>query len=230
MIETDLNEVYRYLGFHGIKPSPEITGMIQECLEKLQEVSAPRSFYLYVPLEVSAKEPSSEDGQQNCGEAMPVPVLSFAGIQVQSKGLAKNLEGCQEVCLLAATIGPGVDLLIRRAQVSAMSKAVVYQAAGAAMIEAYVDSLNEQIRQEARARGLYLRPRFSPGYGDFSLAHQSDFARVLQMQKTCGITLGSSLLMTPSKSVTAVIGLSEQGTDCLQPGCDTCAHPCEYRR
>ena len=218
MIETDLNEVYRYLGFHGIKPSPEITGMIQECLEKLQEVSAPRSFYLYAPLERIVK--MEEDS----------PVLSFAGIEVQSKGLAKNLDGCQEVCLLAATIGPGVDLLIRRAQVSAMSKAVVYQAAGAAMIEAYVDSLNEQIRQEARARGLYLRPRFSPGYGDFSLAHQSDFARVLQMQKTCGITLGSSLLMTPSKSVTAVIGLSEQGTDCLQPGCDTCEHPCEYRR
>ena len=58
MIETDLNEVYRYLGFHGIKPSPEITGMIQECLEKLQEVSAPRSFYLYAPLEVSANETS----------------------------------------------------------------------------------------------------------------------------------------------------------------------------
>ncbi len=218
MIETDLNEVYRYLGFHGIKPSPEITGMIQECLEKLQEVSAPRSFYLYAPLERIVKTEEAS------------PVLSFAGIEVQSKGLAKNLDGCQEVCLLAATIGPGVDLLIRRAQVSAMSKAVVYQAAGAAMIEAYVDSLNEQIRQEARARGLYLRPRFSPGYGDFSLAHQSDFARVLQMQKTCGITLGSSLLMTPSKSVTAVIGLSEQGTDCLQPGCDTCEHPCEYRR
>ena len=218
MIETDLNEVYRYLGFHGIKPSPEITGMIQECLEKLQEVSAPRSFYLYAPLERIVKTEEAS------------PVLSFAGIEVQSKGLAKNLDGCQEVCLLAATIGPGVDLLIRRAQVSAMSKAVVYQAAGAAMIEAYVDSLNEQIRQEARARGLYLRPRFSPGYGDFSLAHQSDFARVLQMQKTCGITLGSSLLMTPSKSVTAVIGLSEQETDCLQPGCDTCEHPCEYRR
>ena len=242
LIPTDLNEVYRYLGFHGITPTPEMTGIIQECLEKLQEVSAPRSFYLYTPLEiipageVSTEEVSAgEAAEASAPEAASVegasaPLLRFAGMEVRSKGLARNLAGCREVCLLAATIGPGVDLLIRRAQVSAMSRAVIYQAAGAAMIEAYVDGLNEQIRQEAHARGLFLRPRFSPGYGDFSLGHQTDFARVLEMQKTCGITLGSSLLMTPSKSVTAVIGLSDHGTDCREPGCEECAHPCEYRR
>ncbi|MBQ1290184.1 MAG: Vitamin B12 dependent methionine synthase activation subunit, partial [Lachnospiraceae bacterium] len=174
---------------------------------------------------VSAEEAAAE------GDApAPQSLLRFGGMEVRSKGLARNLAGCREVCLLAATIGPGVDLLIRRAQVSAMSRAVIFQAAGAAMIEAYVDGLNEQIRQEARARGLFLRPRFSPGYGDFSLEHQTDFARVLEMQKTCGITLGSSLLMTPSKSVTAVIGLSGHGTDCREPGCEECTHPCEYRR
>ena len=239
MIPTDLNEVYRYLGFHGITPTPEMTGIIQECLEKLQEVSAPRSFYLYTPLEIiPAEEDSAEEAAVSAEEAAAegdapapqAPLLRFAGMEVRSKGLARNLAGCREVCLLAATIGPGVDLLIRRAQVSAMSRAVIYQAAGTAMIEAYVDGLNEQIRQEAHARGLFLRPRFSPGYGDFSLGHQTDFARVLEMQKTCGITLGSSLLMTPSKSVTAVIGLSDHGTDCREPGCEECAHPCEYRR
>ena len=238
LIPTDLNEVYRYLGFHGITPTPEMTGIIQECLEKLQEVSAPRSFYLYTPLEIiPAGEDSAEEAAVSAEEAAaegdapaPQTLLRFGGMEVRSKGLARNLAGCREVCLLAATIGPGVDLLIRRAQVSAMSRAVIYQAAGAAMIEAYVDDLNEQIRQEARARGLFLRPRFSPGYGDFSLDHQRDFARVLEMQKTCGITLGSSLLMTPSKSVTAVIGLSGHGTDCREPGCEECTHPCEYRR
>lgn len=236
LIPTDLNEVYRYLGFHGITPTPEMTGIIQECLEKLQEVSAPRSFYLYTPLEIipagepSATETAAKDAAAEEDAPAPQSLLRFAGMQVRSSGLARNLAGCREVCLLAATIGPGVDLLIRRAQVSAMSRAVIYQAAGAAMIEAYVDGLNEQIRQEARARGLFLRPRFSPGYGDFSLEHQTDFARVLEMQKTCGITLGSSLLMTPSKSVTAVIGLSDRGTDCREPGCEECGHPCEYRR
>ena len=242
LIPTDLNEVYRYLGYHGITPTPEMTGIIQECLEKLQEVSAPRSFYLYTPLEIipaeeaSAKEAPAEEvsaeeaAAEGDAPAPQTPLLRFAGMEVCSKGLARNLAGCREVCLLAATIGPGVDLLIRRAQVSAMSRAVIYQAAGAAMIEAYVDGLNEQIRQEAHARGLFLRPRFSPGYGDFSLDHQRDFARVLEMQKTCGITLGSSLLMTPSKSVTAVIGLSGHGTDCREPGCEECTHPCEYRR
>ena len=91
--------------------------------------------------------------------------------------------------------------------------------------------MNEEIRREAAERGLFLRPRFSPGYGDFSLEHQREFFRILEVQKKIGVTLTESLLMMPSKSVTAVIGLSEENTHCMLQGCEACGkRDCSFRR
>lgn len=56
-------------------------------------------------------------------------------------------------------------------------------------------------------RNIRFKMRFSPGYGDFSLTHQTDFFRLLQLEKNLGMSLNSALLMSPSKSITAVIGV-----------------------
>ena len=113
-----------------------------------------------------------------------------------------------------------------------MSRAVIYQAAAAAMIEAWSDEVNSRIIQEAAKEGLFCRPRFSPGYGDFSLAYQSDFARILRIQKEIGVSLTESMLMMPSKSVTAVIGLSRRDEKCVLHGCEVCskANGCAFSR
>ena len=51
------------------------------------------------------------------------------------------------------------------------------------------------------------------------------------MQKTVGITLTESLLMLPSKSVTAVIGVSKQDARCVLSGCESCRNAgCTFRR
>ena len=99
-------------------------------------------------------------------------------------------------------------------------------------VEALCDEVNEKIRKEAEERGLYARPRFSPGYGDFPLEVQRDFERILMMRKKTGIALTDSLLMTPTKSVTAVIGLSPEKRPCHKAGCEECAmaKTCEYSR
>ena len=112
-----------------------------------------------------------------------------------------------------------------------MSRAVVLQAASAAMIEAYCNEVNAQLKKEAEGRGSYLRPRFSPGYGDFSLEYQKEICRTLSAEKTVGITLTDSLLMLPSKSVTAVIGAGKTPCGCEPEGCENCGKTdCLYRR
>ena len=52
-----------------------------------------------------------------------------------------------------------------------------------------------------------LEPRFSPGYGDLPLSAQKNIFAVLDPERRIGLTLNSSLLMSPSKSVTAFVGL-----------------------
>ena len=56
----------------------------------------------------------------------------------------------------------------------------------------------------------YLRPRFSPGYGDLPLALQADVFWALDCTSKIGVSLSESLIMSPQKSVTAIIGISEK--------------------
>ena len=215
MIRADREEIFRYLGYRGRTPETGVAETVESCIAELQTVVDPRYVRRVFPLEwVSGTH------------------FRIEGMDVVSRNLSRNLSGCREVCLMAATLGLGPDRLIQRAEaVGKMSRAVILQAAAAAMIESYCGGVNEEIRREAAEKGLFLRPRFSPGYGDFSLEHQREFFRILEVQKKIGVTLTESLLMMPSKSVTAVIGLSEENTHCMLQGCEACGkRDCSFRR
>ena len=81
------------------------------------------------------------------------------------------------------------------------------QAIGAERIEALCDSLCEELKSSLKTEGKTSKPRFSPGYGDLPLSFQKDVFRVLEPEKRIGLTLNASLLMSPTKSVTAIIGI-----------------------
>ena len=133
--------------------------------------------------------------------------------------------------MLAATLGTEIDYLLYRYGRFEMSRAVVLQAASAAMIETYCDMVCEELAERYEAKGLYLRPRFSPGYGDLSLSCQPDLLQELEAGKRIGIKLTESLLMTPSKSVSAVVGVSKKPHRCEVKGCEACGKTdCLYRR
>ena len=215
MIKADRKEIFRYLGYRGREPETGVAEAADSCAAALQTVVEPRHVRRVFPLEwVSADR------------------FRIEGMDVVSRDLSRNLRGCSEVCLMAATLGLGPDRLVQREEaLGKMSRAVILQAAAAAMIEAYCDDVNEEIRREAAPKGLFLRPRFSPGYGDFSLEHQTELFRILEVQKKIGVTLTGSLLMMPSKSVTAVIGLSKENTHCMVQGCEVCGkQDCSFRR
>ena len=141
------------------------------------------------------------------------------------------MKDCERVLLFAATLGSQVDVLLHRYNMIQMSKAVVMQAASVAMLETFCDEQNQRLKEEYEEKGWYLRPRFSPGYGDFPLECQRQIAPALELNKRIGVTLTDSLLMAPSKSVTAVIGVSRLPRNCTVQGCEVCAkRDCAYRR
>lgn len=157
--------------------------------------------------------------------------LDFGCLQTTSKNLSRNLSECTGVILFAATLGSRVDVILKKYTALQMSKAVVMQAAAVAMLEDYCDEINRQLKLQYEQNHQYLRPRFSPGYGDFSLQCQTRIAAVLELNKRIGITLTDSLLMVPTKSVTAVIGIGSKQKDCLAAGCAACeSKECTYRR
>ncbi len=136
--------------------------------------------------------------------------IDFGFADVQSKELAKNLEGCGRAIVFAATVGMGLDRLIRRYGVQSPSKALMMQAFGAERIEALCDRFVRDISQSQTVEEVRLTPRFSPGYGDLPLGFQEDIFRVLDCPRKIGLTLNESLLMSPSKSVTAIVGIKNE--------------------
>ncbi len=216
-MEVNRNEVKRYLGFRGLSViDDKMEAVIDECIAEMQDAVTPREVHKVFPIKWDESGNSCE----------------FAGIRTDGGNLVRNLKGCHEIVMMAITLGPGPDRLVRRAEIRDMLKAYTYQAVGAAMAESWCEEVNERIRQEAAERGVFTRPRFSPGYGDFPLEVQKDFERILEMPKSVGISLSESLLMTPTKSITAVIGLSRYRTDCHTAGCEECSMSgtCEYSR
>lgn len=206
--EFDFKEIFRYAGVKNIEDGSFLPD-IESCLEELKGKLSYRVCYTRLPLNDKL----------------------VSGWMEKSANLSKNLEGCTDVVLFAATVGLEIDRLISRYGRISPSKAVFFQAIGAERIESLCNIFNNYIKLSAEKEGLFVRPRFSPGYGDFPLTAQKDIFRVLDPGRRIGVFLNDSMLMSPSKSVTAIIGISGLNKNCTVRGCKECsAAECEFRR
>ena len=158
----------------------------------------------------------------------------FPGAEVSSRALAKHLRGCREAFLFGCTVGVGADVLIRRYGSVSPAKGLMMQAIGAERVESLCDLLCGRFCEEVRGEGSALTRRYSPGYGDLPLSFQTDLFRILPLGRI-GLTLNAGMMMSPSKSVTAVAGIVPAGMDrgdenAAHAGCASCASAdCPYR-
>lgn len=211
-IQINRTEVYRYLGYKRIPEDEQITAMTETLIGEIQKVLTCRCVYTRLTVEIKENE------------------IRLPGLTVQSGHLAKNLAGCGEVYLFAATIGVAFDRFLTRCQARSAASALIADCIGSAAIEALSDAVNERFDSEAEKQGRFLRPRFSPGYGDFPLSVQPILLNLLQASKRIGITLTDSGMMVPAKSVSALIGIGDMPLNCEIQKCIGCTkYDCSYR-
>ena len=67
-------------------------------------------------------------------------------------------------------------------------------------------------------------------YGDLPLEAQRDVFALLNPEKRIGVTLNDGLLMSPSKSVTAIAGIGKSLSECYKNACENCLSGCEFKR
>ena len=128
--------------------------------------------------------------------------LFFDFCSFSSKALKKNLEGCKGVIVFAATAGINIDRLLLKYKALSELKLMTADCIASSGIECFCDKLDSVISE-----GRETKPRFSLGYGDTELKYQKDLLSFLDAEKSLGITLNESMMMTPKKSVTAFIGV-----------------------
>ena len=197
-------EVLRYLGGSKVELNEAMSGLLKSCEDKILSVSAPKYLYKTVPLNDS--------------------------VLIKGESIQTHLKGCENAVLLCATVGAEVDRLIRRFSVEDMARAVVIDAMASAAVEQVCDKLEEIIAEENSEK--YLTRRFSPGYGDYPIELQKTFLRLLDAPRKIGLCVNESSLLTPTKSVTAIIGISDKPVDKKRAGCISCnlRETCKFRK
>ena len=183
-------EILRYAGIRN--STPELDELLQSCLDEIEGRITYRVCYGEFDL--------NTDGD----------LIDMGFATVRSSDLAKNLHNCEKIVLFAATVGVEMDRIIAKHTGRAPSRAVMLQAIGSERVESLCNLFNSEISQRCAEQGIKTHPRFSPGYGDLSLELQRDIFAVLECPKRIGASLNHSLLISPSKSVTAIIGMENK--------------------
>lgn len=131
--------------------------------------------------------------------------LSGLSVPLTGNSIQKLLNGCVRAVVLAATVSAEADRLIRQLSVSDMAAAVVVDALCSAAIEQVCDKAEIEIFGDMpKEQRTY---RFSPGYGDLPIELQANLLNYLNAQRRIGLSCTDSCLLTPTKSVTAIIGV-----------------------
>ena len=212
-MEPNVDEILRYLRVRGESPE-DLRAQVETTARELRESLPPKFVYRAFPLAFGA------DGV----------TLAGSGVTLTGGLAQKMLQRCDTAVLLCCTLGMEFEQRLRAMERRDMGKAVILDACGSAWVESGCDAAEREIAE--RFAPQYLTDRFSPGYGDLPLALQSVVLTALDAQRRLGIHLSDSFLMTPSKSVTAVIGVSDTPQPARVRGCGYCAMrgKCEYRK
>ena len=162
-------------------------------------------------------------------QARSVYRVLLGGEYFKSAKLAAHIKGCTRAVLLAATLGAKADIMLRRMAVANIAEGAAGQAVCTALIETYCDETEAKI--SAEYGGLHFKPRFSPGYADWALTDQPRLLKMLDAQKRIGLTVTEGGMLAPVKSVTAIIGITDECKN-IASNCKNCENNtnCIYKK
>ena len=204
----DLRQAARYLGAPG-EPGSGTLALLKRCAPPLLHAAMPKAVW----------------------RTADTAAWDEAGI-LQGADIRRHLTECPQAILLAVTLGPMVDSQIRRSAVGDVAAGAAADALASALAEQSADQAEALLRQRVTAEGRYLTCRYSPGYGDWPVTVQPQAAELLDAGRQIGLYVTDTALLTPRKSVTALLGVSHRPVTGRLAGCGHCAlrDRCEYRK
>ena len=209
----EIDQVLRYMGCPPGQAEPSLRKTVEECAGELLAAIRPRWVSRVFSLSFEA------DG-----------VRLDNGLLLPGQDLKHHLAGCTQAALFALTLSAQADACIRRAESRDMLRALALDCCASQAVEQLCDQA-EAILQ-SQFPGCFFPYRFSPGYGDLPLTLQGDLLQLLDAPRKIGLCATASHLLTPRKSVTALMGVSQAPVAPAARSCVNCpgAHSCQYRK
>ena len=215
-LEINREEVLRYLGYKGQDIDENMASIIEECREEIKKVITPRVIYTYKNI-----KPNKEGVE-----------VDTTNLILRGDDIREHLKNSNECVLMAVTLGNEVEKKTRLYEKINLTKALILDACATTAVEEICDIVEDRVKEEAVVSGMDITFRYSPGYGDLPLDVQSSFLRALDAQKKIGLTVSENNLLFPRKSVTAIIGIVNQGIKKKEKSCKECNNyeNCSFKR
>lgn len=215
-LNINREEVLRYLGYKGQYIDESMASIIDECREEIKKIITPRVVYTYNNIKAS-----------NEGVEVVTTNLILKGNDIK-----EHLRNSTECVLIAVTLGNEVEKKTRLYEKINLTKALILDACATTAVEEVCDIVEGSVKEKAALRGMDITFRYSPGYGDLPLDVQSSFLRAIDAQKKIGLTVSENNLLFPRKSVTAIIGIVNDGVKKKKKSCKECSNykNCNFKR
>ncbi len=145
--------------------------------------------------------------------------------------LARALAAAEQAGALLVSLGAALtEQISADAGERKVLEAFLLDAAGSAMVEALADRIHTDLAAYAQRHDLEVGHRYSPGYCDWDVREQAKLFTLLDADAV-GVRLLPSMLMSPRKSISAVIPLGRDTSTIADPACYGCdERNCPYRR
>lgn len=131
----------------------------------------------------------------------------FAPFIRKSSAVLRLLEGANNVCLMAATIGDAVEKAARKYLADKESfKGFIMDRMGSYLVEQEIRKMDQKITRKAEGIGMAATRRYSPGYQGFSLKAQKVFVELIGSAWP-DLQLTDGFMIKPEKTITAIKGV-----------------------
>ena len=209
----NIDEVLRYMGCPPDKADEALRGQAEACAREVLAVIRPRWSWRALSITLEAEGVRLE-----------------GGLLLPGADLRAHLGGCERAAVFCATLGAETDALIRRAEQLDMVRALALDCCASAAVEGVCDQIELQL--QGKFPGCSFPFRYSPGYGDLPLDVQSGLLELLDAPRRVGLCATANHLLTPRKSVTAILGVASGEIEQSQRSCLGCPAQgsCQYRK
>lgn len=203
-------DIYQSMGYRSQIPDQCVLDYIDEVRREIRSFCQIR--YIYATDETKL----SQDNRLNIqGKSFSI-----------GKIISSYLENTSYICAFIATAGKEYEAYILRLRKERdIVKEFVADSIGSVIVETCVNKIGENI---GFMSSLNRTLSYSPGYCGWNIKEQKLFFQLFP-QESCGVTLNSSYLMSPIKSISGIFGLGKN----LKPEpyhCELCTNTNCYKR
>jgi len=208
-VRVDSNRIFSLLGPGGPLDYEQFSDLVESCIRECMQVLEPRAGF------VSLSAGGGTSGGR--GRIVTAEHEFRTGNIIERK-----LRGAEQYHFFLATTGPGPARLVREHMARGnYPEGYIADRVGSVMAEAVADIIHHHLMDLAAQEGQSCTNRYSPGYCGWDVAEQAKLFRLFP-ERPLGITLTTSCVMDPAKSVSALVATGK-AVQYFDHACELCS-------